>query len=287
MADTIPTHYATEFHANWISRLQQTKCRLDAYIDWDDFQGERKRYDRMAAQSFQERTERKGPTRITETPNDFRWAYRKSYDLANMLDEDDAMNLAPLALPTSRYVTDHTSAYHRLCDDTAVAAASGSVYTGEAGSTVTAFPAGQVIAHGGTGLTLTKLLLAREILEDADYEDGTAQVIVVSSEQITNLLNTTEVKSADYNTVKALAAGQVDTFMGFKFIKNLRLPKVSTTRTCVGWVKGSIILSRGNISTKIVTRDDLSGAIQVRSTAHLSKTRVHDEGVFTIECTEV
>ena len=126
----------------------------------------------------------------------------------------------------------------------------------------------------------------REIIEDADYEEGTNQVLVVSSEQLTNLLNTTEVKSADYNTVKALVAGQVDTFMGFKFIKNLRLSKVSTTRTCVGWVKGSIILSRGSISTKIVTRDDLSGATQIRSTCHLSKTRIHDEGVFQIECTE-
>ena len=40
-----------------------------------------------------------------------------------------------------------------------------------------------------------------------------------------NLLRTTEVQSADYNSVKALVNGEVNTFMGFKFIRIEFLPK--------------------------------------------------------------
>ena len=38
----------------------------------------------------------------------------------------------------------------------------------------------------------------------------------MTATQITNLLSATEVKSADYNTVRALVRGEIDTFLGFK-----------------------------------------------------------------------
>ena len=44
-----------------------------------------------------------------------------------------------------------------------------------------------------------------------------------------DMLQHTQVTSADYNTVKALAEGAVDTFMGFKFIMSNRLPIFSAT----------------------------------------------------------
>ncbi len=285
--DTIPEHFTTQFSTNWISRIAQTKGRLDAFVDFDDFQGERKRYDRVGSQSLQERTERKGPTRIVEVDMDSRWAYRHSYDLANLLDKDDALNLGQLVLPTSQFVKDHAAAYHRAADDVAWSTALGSVITGEAGTTVTSFPAGQAIAAGGTGLTLAKLLTANQILEDADFEDDAPRVLCVTAQQLTNLLNTTQVTNSDYNSVKALVSGQVDTFMGFKFVKIKRLPKVSTTRTCVGWVKGVIKVMRGSRMSDISIRKDLSYSTQIYSDAHLGGVRVHDEGVVTIDCIEV
>lgn len=42
--------------------------------------------------------------------------------------------------------------------------------------------------------------------------------ILHNSVQLTQLLKNTEIASADYNVVKALASGEVNTFMGFKFI---------------------------------------------------------------------
>lgn len=285
-SDTTLEHSTQEFSKNWIPRAQQMVPRLGAFLEYGSFTGERKRFDRIGAQQSREKTERKAPTVIINPDMDFRWAYRRSFELPNLLDEDDSLNLGELILPTGSLVKSHSMAYARDKDDVAWQAAMGNVKTGELGTTDVALPAAQKIADGGTGLTLTKLIQANEILEDADLEDGAVRVLCITAKQITNLLNTTEVKSADYNTVKALAAGQIDTFMGFKFIKIKRLTKVSTVRSCVGWVVGALDGYAGVIKSKISERNDLSDAVQVRSTWHLGATRIYDEGVIQIDCVE-
>lgn len=286
MADPIPPHYTTEFSTNWIHRVQQTKARLDEFVIDEQFNGERKRYDRIGAQNSRQRTERKGATHIQEPDMDFRWAFRRSFDLANLLDKDDARNLGALVLPTSDYVKSHANAYMRDCDDIAWQAAIDPAMTGELGTTPSALPGSQTIVHGATGLTIAKLIQANEILEDADLEDDAPRVLCVTAKQLTNLLNTTEVRSADYNSVKALVAGQIDTFMGFKFKKIKRLRKSGTTRYCAGWVKGAIKRTKGAMASDISVRKDLSMSTQIYSDWNLGATRVYDEGVIVIECTE-
>lgn len=287
MSDLVPLHYTTEFATNWIQRAQQTKTRLDAFVSDESFSGERKRYNRLASQSSILRTERKGATPISEASSDFRWAYRNSYHLANTLDREDSLNLGALVLPTSEYVQSHAMAHNRDKDDVAISAALGSVMTGELGTTVTAFAtATQTVVHGGTGLTIAKLRSANQIFLEADLEDESGRVLVVTGEQITNLLATTEVTSADYNSVKALVNGQVDTFMGFKFIINQRLPKVSTTRTCVAWVKGAIKRYAGEKFSRINELPGNSYATQIYSAWNFGAVRLHDEAVVAIECTE-
>lgn len=296
-ADTIPSHFTTQYEANWIHRLNQKRARLEAYVEFEDFDGERKRYDRIGSMASNERTERKGPTRITDATDDSRWAYRKSYDLANLLDKDDAKNLGQLVLPTSSYIAEHAAAYNRDFDDMCWKTASGAVMTGEAGSTSTPFPTatnfigkdGTVGSNTGTaaGLTVAKLITAREILGNADADDEAPMVICVTTRQISDLLNTTEVKSADYNTVKALAAGSIKSFCGFDFVIIKRLPLASQLRTCVAWVKGSVKAIKGAKKSQISIRTDLSYATQIYSEWYLGGTRVHDEGVVTLDCKEV
>jgi hypothetical protein len=286
MPDLVPQHYTTEFATNWIQRTQQTKARLDAFVVDESFNGERKRWNRLAAQNSRLRTERKGPTVVSEASSDLRWAYNKSYDLANTLDRDDAQNLGNLVLPTSDYVASHAAAYNRDKDDAAWTAALNPAMTGENGTSSVVLPPSQQIAAGGTGLTMVKLLQANEILEGADLEDESPRVLCVTAQQLTNLLNSVEVKSADYNTVKALVNGQIDSFMGFKFVKIKRLTKVTTTRSCVGWVKGAVKRFIGERFSDISKRSDLSYATQIYSAWSFGAARVYDEGVVQIDCTE-
>ena len=284
--DTLTQHFCTEYTTNWIARIQQTTSRLDPFIDSETVMGERKRYDRVSSRSSRKRTERKGPTIATNSEMDSRWAYHASYEDPFILDRDDAANLAPLALPDSALIQQSTNAFHRDCDDVAVETALGAVITGENGTTSTAFGAGQQIAAGGTGLTIAKLIQVQEIWNTADVDPDVPRVIVVGAKQITNMLNTLEVRSADYNEVRALVNGKINTFMGFTFVINNRLTKVSTTRSCVAWTKGAIKQIRSTVTVDVGKRLDLSLATQIYSYWKLGGVRVHDEAVVQIDCIE-
>lgn len=291
MPDTIPQHFTTEFSTNWIHRTQQQKSRLDAFVESESFTGERKRYDRIAASTSRTRTERSGDTPVGTQDMDFRWAYRVLKDIpAKLLDPSDAQNLGALVLPNSDMIKANSMEYNRSCDQIALAAALGNVMTGELGATALALPAAQKIAKDTTSaatslLTLAKLLAANEILNDADLEDDAMRVITVRAKDITSLLNTTEVKNVDYNTVKALAMGQIDTFMGFKFIKIKTQQTVSTTCSLACWVRGAIKVIKGGMRTTINVRPDKSNATQIYSQWDLGSTRVYDEGVVQIDVT--
>lgn len=287
MADPIPSHYATEFNTNWMHRTQQMVSRFDGYVEDHSFSGERKRFDRINKQTSVERTERKAPTPVKDLDTDSRWTYRRTFDLANVLAEEDARNLAPLVLPTSDIVRTHGYAYQRDSDAVVLQAAIGNVMTGELGTTPTALPAGQKIAASASGLTLAKLLAAREICMGNELiDDPAAWVIAIGPKQMTDLLNDTKVQSADYNTVKALASGTVDMWMGFKFIVTNQLAIATSVRSCVAWTKGSIKRVKGGMRTTIDRLPERSNATQIYSMYDLSAARVYDEGVIQIDCTE-
>ena len=73
------------------------------------------------------------------------------------------------------------------------------------------------IAAGGTGFTAAKLRALRAYYDDLEVDD--AVNIVVSGTGMESLLANTETTSSDFNSVKALVGGEVNTFMGFNFIK--------------------------------------------------------------------
>lgn len=83
---------------------------------------------------------------------------------------------------------------------------------------ITALTSASQLVGGGTGaMTVDYLGSAAQILDENNVpmEDRT---IIISSKQKQQLLDTTEATSSDYNSVKTLVQGDIDTFYGFKFI---------------------------------------------------------------------
>lgn len=74
-----------------------------------------------------------------------------------------------------------------------------------------------LVGNGTAAMTVDYIRQASQKLDENNVpaEDRT---IIFSSKQKEQLLNETEVTSSDYNSVKALVMGQIDTFYGFKFI---------------------------------------------------------------------
>jgi len=75
---------------------------------------------------------------------------------------------------------------------------------------------GLLLATASAGLTVDELRAASTGLTDRGV-DASDRYIMCSAAALNSLLGETEVTSADYNGVKTLVNGEVDTFMGFKF----------------------------------------------------------------------
>jgi hypothetical protein len=193
-----------------------------------------------------------------------------------------------LISPQSEYAMAGAWAMGRAMDDAIIAAATGNAYGGVSGGTSIALPAGQKVAHGGTGLSVAKLISAKEILDASDVDPDEERYLIVTSKQISDMLAITQITSADYNSVKALVAGQVDTFMGFKFIRTERLGLDSNSdRQVLAFCKSGIGLAVGSdVSTRISERADKNYATQVFLSMTIGATRVEDEKVVEIACNE-
>lgn len=103
-----------------------------------------------------------------------------------------------------------------------------------------------------------------------------------------SLLRETEVSSYDFNNVKALVEGKIDSFMGFKFIRTQRLPKAENgTRSCLAWVKSKAQFGIWNdFKVKLSVRDDMEEALQIRAKFACGATRLQEEGFVKILCDE-
>lgn len=290
----IPNHYTTQFDANWRHLVQQKNSRLREYVTLDSINGKEKSYNQIDTAAMALITDRSGDTRISDQALAKRWIRPQQYDTAKLIDEWDEQLLGEVVLPTSPIVQAHGAAYARTCDSVIISALGGTAFTGTTGTTSTALPASQKVAvnyvESGTaansGLTIAKLRRAKFILDANEVDEEEERIIVVSAKQLQDLLRTTEVTSADYNTVRALVDGAVNTFMGFKFRRTQLLGLTSTVRSCYAYVKSGIVLAERGLKTHMDIRTDLSHSLQIRSVASLGATRMEEKKVVEIACDE-
>jgi len=72
------------------------------------------------------------------------------------------------------------------------------------------------IASASAGLTLAKIIQTSKELNDKGVPSGDRH-FVTSAAGMEDMLGDSTITSQDFNTVRALMAGDIDTFMGFKF----------------------------------------------------------------------
>jgi hypothetical protein len=292
----IPEHFTTQFDTNWRHLVQQKNSRLKDRVTLDTISGKEKSYNQLDEASMQLITSRSGETRITDQATAKRWIRPVAYDTAKLFDEFDEQLLGEIVLPTSPVVQSHAAAYMRTCDQVIINALGGTAYTGESGTTATNLTSAnevgvQVVDSGNAancGLTIAKLRNAKYIMDSFEVDEDEERIFVLSAKQLEDLLATTQVGSTDYNSVKALVDGTVNTFMGFKFRRSQLLPLVTATdvRTCYAYVKSGIVLAERGLKTHMDIRVDLSHSLQVRSVASLAAVRMEEKKVVAVYCDE-
>ena len=286
MSNQITTAFVQQYSNNVQMLSQQKGSLLRSAVDVETVVGKNAFFDQVGSALAVKRTTRHADTPQMDTPHARRRVSLVDYEYADLIDNQD--KIRTLIDPTSSYASAAAFALGRAQDDEIIAALSGTAFTGETGSTSTALPSSQKITESGTaGLTIAKLRSAKEILDAASVDPSIARYIAVSPKQITDLLGTTEVTSSDFNSVKALANGEVNSFLGFNFIVSNRLTIASSKRLCLVWAMDGCKMAIGqDLMTRIDERSDKGYAHQVYVCQSIGATRMEEDKVVTIEAHE-
>ena len=306
MSAQITQAFVDQFGANVFHLSQQKGSRLRGAVRNESQRGESAFYDRIGKVAAVKKAGRHSNTPQLDTPHSRRMVTLEDYEWADLIDKQDKVRM--LNDPASEYVMAAMWAMGRSMDDEIIAASVGSAYSGQKGQTAVPHPNSQKYAANDgsvfTNLNVRSLRAVKRIMDAAEVEGE--RYLVHSASQMEALLGQTEVTSHDYNTVKALVQGDVDTFLGFKFLHSERLAtqtaalsasattgavgagtSVVGSRKCFAWAKEGLLLATGmDITSRIDERNDKSYSTQAYACMSVGATRMEEEKVVEILCKE-
>ena len=286
MSNQITTAFVQQYSNNVQMLSQQKGSLLRNTVDSETVQAKNAFFEQVGVATAVKRVSRHGDTPQIDTPHARRRVSMVDYEYADLIDKQDQVRT--LIDPTSSYAQAAAFALGRAMDDEIITAVSGTAFSGETGSTSVTLPSAQKITESGTdGLTIAKLRNAKELFDSASVDPSIPRYIVVGPKQISDLLGTTQVTSSDFNTVKALANGEINSFLGFNFITSNRLSIASSKRLCLAFAMDGDKLALGqDIMTRIDERSDKGYATQVYVCMTMGATRMEEEKVVTVEAHE-
>jgi hypothetical protein len=140
-----------------------------------------------------------------------------------------------------------------------------------------------------TNLNIEKLIEAKKLL-DANNVPSEGRAMIIHANSLAGLLGETQVTSADFASVKALVQGEIDTFLGFKFVTigdrdEGGLPKPST-RTCFAFHRDAIGMGIGMNQKSEINYVPEKTSFLVSSMFSAGAVAIDDEGIVKISCTE-
>jgi phage gp36-like protein len=286
MADTQNVIYAQTYGRNIMALAQQKTSKLYPVVyKKPNVDGKTFFQDRIGEWSMAQKTGRASATPLKDPAFSRRMAVMQDFNDARPLDKEDDIKI--ISDPKSAMTLSAGKSIGRRYDDTIISAlTSTAAATGETGSGSASMLSDHLILDGSTNLTLAKILEAKRLMDDNDVEPED-RVLVVSPAGLEALLNLEKLTSADYNTVKALVRGEIDTYLGFRFITSTRLPISGNVRQCIAFQKYGLCFGEGT-SPQIRTdeRRDLSYTWQVYYSVHIGAVRLEEERVVQIAIDE-
>lgn len=301
MSHQIPMAFVSKYRADVQLLLQQKQSKFEPYVRIESQSAQFDFYDQIGPVAAQPWGPRHGDTPLMETPHARRRVGMTPWIWADLIDKPDRLRM--LIVPDGPYTTNAVQAFNRRKDDIIIAAAFANAYTGHEGATAVAFPESQwrrnadiLAATGSEKITIALLTEIKEQFWNNDVDEEEQLVMAVAPNSISTLLLDEKVSSADYNTVKALVQGDIDTYMGFKFLRTTRLPARMKTpgnasagyiRSNLVWVKSGMIMAKGeDTSVDVDKRPDKKNATQIMVTMDVGATRMDEKKVMAFETLE-
>lgn len=297
MSFSITQAFRNQYNDNVQMAVQQMGSRLRPYVTEDRLAAQYGFYERLNPTQAYIRTTRHGDVKYADTIHSRRRATLQDVEWADLIDRQDTIRSGIDF--QSPYVMNAAFAIGRQIDQFIINGAIGTSYTGAAGNTPVTLPSSQVVpvnyVETGTAtnsnLTIQKLRAARLILEKNEaIMDGEPIVLVFTASQEQSMLRTIETQNIQYNTVRTLVNGRLETFMGFDPVRTQLLPfdaSGATYRTCLVFPKSAIYMTVGkDVETSVDRIATKGNSIQVLAQMTCDATRMYEEKVVSILCDE-
>jgi hypothetical protein len=284
MADTQSQIYAQAYGRNIMQLAQQKYSKLINYVFM--------RPNVNAKVFFQDRIGTwsmavKGGRNVQTPNNDPNLSRRMGtlvdYHDARLLDRGD--ELRTISDPRSAYTIAAAGSLGRNIDDVILAAAVGTAYYGETGtSSITHSNTVAIVTCGY--LTLANVASIKKTFDDADVEEED-RIMVISPATLSSLLQLNQFTSSDYAAVKALVRGDINTFMGFTWVMSTRLSGITGlvaagSISCIAFQKYGVCLGMGSAPmVRTDERTDLSYSWQLYYELNLGAVRLEEARVVS------
>lgn len=289
MADTIDTAFVRQFQDEIFVLVQQEESRLMSYVRTKGITGSRMYFDRLGPVEVIKKTQRFQPTIIADAPHSRRQVAIQDYNQTLGLDKQDVIRL--LIDPTGEYARALAMGMARQIDRDIIVALEGDSVAVDAdlAGSIVPLPAEQIIpvdiGSGDTNFTLPKLREAKLRMDRSEVPSEGRYLAWNSSAQ-QSLLDDVEVTSSDFNTIKTLVTGELNTYMGFEFVRLELLTGGDTAQaqmlafhnTAVGMAVGE------ELDIRIDDRPDLSYAKQIFAAGTFGMIRIEEAKVVQINC---
>ena len=299
MSTEITVAFKNQYRASFELKYQQMPSMLEGTVRNESQQGEVGFWDFIGEVAPVWDLPRHADTPQIDTPHTRRALKLHSAEWADLIDEDD--KIQTLVDPTSDYIRVAVAAMNRAKDERILEALGGAVLTGKAGTTSVNFydvgesrvinGTGTLIDAGSdagatteTGLTIDKIGLCGLLLDEASVPmEG--RTIVANAWNKTYLLGSTRVTSSDYATVKALARGEIDTWMGFtfKWLPTDRFQNHAVDVSgieCFAYHRDAVLLAIAkDVTTKVDTLPGKRYSVQPYAKMRIGSTRLQGPGV--------
>jgi len=298
MGYQITTPFSEQYHDTVEHLLQQTESKLQACVRRVTQVGKTQFFEQLGETQAVKLLTRHGDTPRVDAKHQRRAVFVNDYAVSELVDPQDAEKM--LIDPKSPILQSFVFALNREKDREIITAATGTAFAdiggGNGAVSAVPLPASQQIpvdyVHTGpsvnSGLTLSKLIEAKSILESEEQMPGAKAYLVVHRKQIDDMLRyVDQVSNADYANIKALVAGTVDDFMGFTWIKSplVQYDPASNINTCFAFMENGLLLSTTkDIETKVSERADKNYAWQGYARLSVGATRMQEKTVVSIAC---
>ncbi len=293
MPDTQSAVYGQAYSRNIMQLAQEKYSKLMSLVYMkDNVNGKTFFQDQIGKWAMQTKGGRNVQTPNNDPTLSRRMGTLIDYHDNRMLDRGD--ELRTISDPRSAYTIAGASSLGRQIDTVIANRILASANTGETGSGTITLGTTSISAHvnptgtsTGTAATLNfaRVRNAKRVLdlEAVEMEDRFA---VVGPSQLDQVLNTTQATSSDYNAIKALVRGELETWMGFKWVMSTNLSTSGTITSCFFMQRYALCLAMGaQPMVRTDERNDLSYSWQVYYELNIGSVRLEEARVVQMDCT--